>query len=180
MNKIILGFVALAMAGFFMILVNADTANQTASNLSMNATVLQVPSNTSINDTPNTVVTANAVNATVNTNVTNNVVPTVPSIPLATTLSIAAQGVSQGQNDQVTASASGGIGPYTYAWFETVPNTGQIIQIQGCNSNVCGFNAGSSTGMYSVYVIATDSQGETVGSQMLNIFVYPSLAGVGQ
>lgn len=185
----------LLITGFFALITNAQVAlNQTGNlNATGNYTLNFVPA-VSYNNTVNSIVNNDTVNATTNstTNTTITQPITTPTNSAANAtqaqiirtlyanVSVWQGALTLGQPNILSASAQGGQPPYTYSWFETVPNTEQAVPILGCGAvsrSTCQLTSSAldSTGDYSFYVSIESSDGQVFNSTQIGVFVYPGL-----
>jgi YVTN family beta-propeller protein len=74
--------------------------------------------------------------------------------------------LDQGQSTTILSSASGGIGPFSYQWYEKIPGSGSYVAISNANSVSYLFSTSSSTtppGTYSFKLQVTDT-GQTTNN----------------
>jgi len=191
-NKKIGMAAAIVLAGFFVLIANAQvTVNQTVAGnftVSNQTYVNQTVANSTISNNNNITAIVNnssalnqtLVNSTVNqtavtlVNSTNNTSTVLASVPVVT-LSVSQAFVAQGQVEQLSTSISGGVGDFTYYWYEVTPNTNRPVQLTNCNgSGTCLIDTLSGpTGAYSFYVVVGDSEGQATSSQTAMVLVYP-------
>ena len=105
------------------------------------------------------------------TTVNSNTVSLTVIEPLTASVTPASATVTTGQSATFTVSASGGVPPYTYQWYEgTIAMAGKTsTQLQVTTS---------ATGSYSYYCNVTDSEGRTIKSNTVSLTVNaPSSTG---
>lgn len=89
--------------------------------------------------------------------------------------------LDQGQSTTISSSASGGIGPFSYQWYEKIPGSGSYVAISNANSVSYLFSTSSSTspGTYSFILQVTDT-GQTTNNVANSISINIPLASTLQ
>ena len=88
--------------------------------------------------------------------------------PLSVTISSSTATINTGGTVQISASANGGVSPYSYQWYVNGN------PVNGGTSSTFTFSP-SSAGTYTIYVMVTDSSGTTQTSNTITITVNNSI-----
>ncbi len=112
--------------------------------------------------------------STTTTSSTTSTTSTTTILPQLTVYASASSGVIfLGSSSTLTATASGGVSPYTYNWYEEAPGLSSYTAIPGATSTSYIFQAPYQDGTYSFIASATDSESpaHTSNSLPVNVIV---------
>jgi hypothetical protein len=110
-------------------------------------------------------VTDNKTGNTATSNITYITVHAITSKMIVTVSPSGSVTIPYGQSQTFTAGVSGSIGPYTYQWVYNGNNIGP----NSSNNSITLSNSGNYTGNGNLYVIVTDSNGNTANSNSVAV-----------